>query len=152
MRTIVIGVDGSDTSKRALQWALDYAEPDDRLIAAHVWRLIPAGAFEVPAIDLTDLESRARVVLQESLDEVVDEASSKDGPTIESVVRMGHVGEALIELSADADLLVVGTRGYGGFRGLLLGSVSTYIVHHAKCPVTIIPPTPGRGEEAGAGD
>lgn len=148
MRTIVVGVDGSDTSKRALRWALDYADPSDRLIAAHVWRLIPAGAFEIPAIDLTDLENRARVVLQDSLDEVVGESAGDDGgPTIDTVVRMGHVGEALIELSHDADLLVVGSRGYGGFRGLLLGSVSTYIVHHAKCPVTVIPPTPATEEE-----
>ncbi len=147
MRTIVVGVDGSETSKEALRWALDYADPSDRLIAAHVWRLIPAGAFEVPAIDLTDLENRARTVLQESLDEVVGAAAPADGPTIDTVVRMGHVGEALIELSHDADLLVVGTRGYGGFRGLLLGSVSTYIVHHAKCPVTIIPPAPDDEEE-----
>ncbi len=148
MRTLVVGVDGSDPSKHALRWALDYSEPSDRLIAAHVWRLIPAGAFEVPAIDLTDLESRARAVLQDSLDEVVGEAAGADGgPTIDTVVRMGHVGEALIELSRDADLLVVGSRGYGGFRGLLLGSVSTYCVHHAKCPVTVIPPTPAADEE-----
>lgn len=143
MKTIVVGVDGSETSRRALRWALDYADDEDRIIAAHVWRLIPAGAFEVPALDLTDLESRARTILQDALDEVVGDVAGDDGPTIDTEVRMGHVGEALIELSTDADLLVVGTRGYGGFRGLLLGSVSTYIVHHARCPVTIVPPTTG---------
>ena len=144
MRTIVVGVDGSPTSKEALRWALDYARGDDRLIAAHVWRIIPAGAFEVPALDLVDLETRARTVLEEALEEVVAEVAEGDRPDIETEVRMGHVGEALIALSDEADLLVVGSRGYGGFRGLLLGSVSTYIVHHAKCPVTIVPPA---GEE-----
>lgn len=140
MRTIVVGVDGSPTSKAALRWALDYARSDDQLIAAHVWRIIPAGAFEVPALDLVDLETRAQTVLEEALEEVVEEVAQGDRPNVETVVRMGHVGEALITLSHDADLLVVGSRGYGGFRGLLLGSVSTYIVHHAQCPVTIVPP------------
>ena len=143
MKKIVVGVDGSETSRRALRWALDYADAEDHIVAAHVWRLIPAGAFEVPAIDLTDLEARARTVLQEALDEVVGDVAGDESPTIDTEVRMGHVGEALIELSTDADQLVVGTRGYGGFRGLLLGSVSTYIVHHARCPVTIVPPTVG---------
>lgn len=143
MKTIVVGVDGSETSKRALRWALDHAGADDRIIAAHVWRLIPAGAFEVPALDVIDLEARARAVLQDVLDDVVGDLAGQSGPAIDTEVRMGHVGEALIELSSDADLLVVGTRGYGGFRGLLLGSVSTYIVHHARCPVTIVPPTAG---------
>lgn len=147
MKTIVVGVDGSECARHALRWAIDYADPGDRITAAHVWRLIPAGAFEVPAIDLSDLESRAQTILQEALDEVVGEATADGGPAIETEVRMGHVGEALIELSRDADLLVVGTRGYGGFRGLLLGSVSTYIVHHTKCPVTIVPAAAQVGSE-----
>ncbi len=62
-----------------------------------------------------------------------------DGPTIKTGVSYGHPGSVLIDLSEDADMVVVGSRGHGGFRGLLLGSVSTYVVHHARCPVTVVP-------------
>jgi nucleotide-binding universal stress UspA family protein len=54
----------------------------------------------------------------------------------------GHPGRCLVDLSDEVDLLVVGRRGLGGFKGLLFGSVSTYVVHHADCPVVIIPAEP----------
>jgi len=65
-----------------------------------------------------------------------------DLPPITVRAIHGHPGQALLEAAKDAELLVVGTRGHGGFAGLLLGSTSTYLAHHAPCPLVIVPATP----------
>jgi nucleotide-binding universal stress UspA family protein len=76
---------------------------------------------------------------EQALAHAVDAVFGPDHPAwLRTRVVEGHAAQVLIEASADADLLVVGCRGYGGFAGALLGSVSTYCVHHARCPVTVI--------------
>lgn len=89
------------------------------------------------------------VSIQRSSEALVAEAiaRSSDGSTeaveIETVLAEGSPGHALIEASESADLLVVGVRGHGGFRGLMLGSVANQVAHHARCPVVIVPrPSP----------
>jgi nucleotide-binding universal stress UspA family protein len=139
-RRIVVGVDGSPASRRALGWAVDEARArGGRVEAVHAWH-VPATAVAFGAVPPeggdTD-EARAR----RRLDEIVDGTPSSDlaGP-IERVVTYGPAPLVLLEAAKGADLLVVGRRGLGGFAGLLLGSVSTHCAHHAPCPVLIVPP------------
>jgi len=134
MQRIVVGVDGSDSAKEALDWALARATPDDVVVLAHAWSLPAVGGFEMPVASLADFEVAAHGLVKD----IVAEVETEGGPTIETDVHSGHAGLRLTQLSEDADLVVVGCRGYGGFKGLLLGSVSTYVVHHASCPVAVI--------------
>ena len=141
-RRIVVGVDGSEGSKRALEWAAREA----RLRAAPleivlVWlpsALIYAGSgWSVADNEMFEglLES-ARERLERTCASV---APALDGLEVKRTVVEGTAARMLMDASVDADLLVVGTRGHGGFAGLLLGSVSAQCAHHSPCPVVIVP-------------
>lgn len=134
MQKIVVGVDGSESAKQAVEWALAHASAEDVVVIAHTWSIPAMSGYELPAANLGDFEVAARRLVSD----LAAEIETSDGPTIETEARSGHAGLRLTELSTDADMVVVGSRGYGGFRGLLLGSVSTYLVHHAKCPVVVV--------------
>lgn len=137
MSKIIVGIDGSQQSTEALRWALDYASSEDQIVATHAWQIPPMSGFEFPAYNPADVELYAHELVEQVVSETVPE--SADGPKITTSVHHGHPGRVLIDESAGADLVIVGSRGFGGFRGLLLGSVSTYVVHHAICPVVVIP-------------
>ena len=132
---VVVGVDGSNPSRAALRWALDQA----RLTGARMRAII---AWEVPAyagwarIGSEDLGAAAGRLLSEA----VRDALGFDPPDIEvmETVLPGHPAQVLIDASAHAALLVVGSRGHGGFAGTLLGSVSQLCVQHAHCPVVVV--------------
>jgi nucleotide-binding universal stress UspA family protein len=149
MEKIVVGVDGSENGARALRWALDYAEHiGGRVIAAQAWSisaLAYGGPGFVAAIDPSEYERGAR----ESLERVVAEVASRvpEGVEIEQRVLEGGAAETLIDLARDegADLLVVGSRGRGGFAGLLLGSVSATLAHHTPCALAIVPSVADEG-------
>jgi nucleotide-binding universal stress UspA family protein len=124
---IVVGVDGSGPSKAALRWAVEEARlRGARVRAVHAWWIYPM--FE-PGADPTEA---VRAFVTETL----------DGQTDVEVTPVAVQGEqasvALVDAAEDADLLVVGARGAGGFVGLLLGSVSQQCTHHARCPVVIV--------------
>ena len=138
MAKIIVGIDGSEPSNAALGWAIEHAGPDDTLVLVHSWQIHAVGALEAVAYNPADFEVEAKRLMEAVVDQVIGEVAD-GGPTIESRVVHGHPGHELIEASKDADLLVVGSRGYGGFRGLLLGSVSTYAVHHAHSPIVVVP-------------
>jgi nucleotide-binding universal stress UspA family protein len=139
MSRIVVGVDGSEHAKRALRWAADEAgQRGAVLVVAHV--AAPprpsAAALAPPGTTAEELAALGREL-------VVDEALAEldtAGLEVERIVRTGHVTEELCELAADADLLVIGARGLGGFRGLLLGSATLQVVAHAPCPVVVVVP------------
>ena len=135
---IVVGVDGSEGSKAALQWAARQAKlTGASLDAVAAWDF-PAtyGWVPVPPEDL-DFAGFA----EKSLTDTVGEVFGKDVPaSLSHRVIQGHPAEVLVEASKGAELLVVGSRGYGGFTDALLASVSTYVVHHAHGPVTIVRP------------
>jgi nucleotide-binding universal stress UspA family protein len=139
--TIVVGVDGSESARAALRFALEEAGlrgATVRAVAAwHVPVAAYGDAFMPPNPDLlSDLEPRARKELEGALAEAGEQAA---GVEIEQVVREGPPARVLLDEADKADLLVVGSRGLGGFRGLLLGSVSQQCSHHAPCPVVIVP-------------
>jgi nucleotide-binding universal stress UspA family protein len=134
---VVAGVDGSETSARALSWALDDARARGGVVAAvHAWHVPFAMSLTAGARDHSAFEQAAGRLL----DQVVDGTASEypDVP-VERVLVGGSPADALLGAARDAALVVVGGRGVGGFRGLLLGSVSQQLAHHAPCPVVIVP-------------
>jgi nucleotide-binding universal stress UspA family protein len=143
MSGIFVGVDGSDHSRLALAWAL--REAAQRRMPLTVVSVRPAPVrpatdiyWAVPSLpaDARD-EGAERRVLQEFVDKVADE-TGETLPDISLVVEKGDPAEVLIRASRDADLLVVGSRGSGGFARLMLGSVSSKVVHHAASPVVVV--------------
>lgn len=138
--TIVVGVDGSDHSKAALRWAVkEAALRGARVRAVHAWQVYPAlhPGTTITARDFDEVRAQAGTFVEDFVKEVVPE---QNGVEIEAAAVQGEsVAPALIDEAAGAELLVVGSRGLGGFRGLLLGSVSQQCVHHARCPVVVLP-------------
>lgn len=132
---VLVGVDGSDHSVGALDFAFDIAQRTGApVVAMHVWWAGPMA---------TDADVRRR---SEAAGEVLSEALEPwrtrfpDVRLAETLVRSGTVAEEIVEESGGAGLVVVGTRGHGGFAGLLLGSVSLSVAQHAHCPVAIVRP------------
>jgi nucleotide-binding universal stress UspA family protein len=137
METIVVGVDGSDCSLSALRWAVQEARlRRAKIRAVHAWSFPHVSTFHEAAhvIELPLADEAAA-----ALDRAVA-AAHPDGPDveIEQVVVEGPAAAMLVEAARDASLLVVGSRGLGGFTGLLLGSVSQQCAQHAACPLVII--------------
>ena len=135
VQTIVVGVDGSDASVEALRRAQGLALPlSATVIALASWDVPPVYDGYV-AMGIDDFDARAREILQES----IEKAFGAEAPAnVEARIVQGHPRHTLIEASRDADMIVVGRRGHGGFGGLLLGSVSSALVAHAHCPVLVV--------------
>jgi nucleotide-binding universal stress UspA family protein len=137
---IVVGVDGSETAKLATRWAAKEAKlrgAKMELVAA--WE-IPANTYGFGFAAITedlmkDLIKAAEANLAAALDEVRAEAGDVE---VETATAEGQAARVLLDASKDADLLVVGSRGLGGFRDLLLGSVSQQCGHYCTCPVVIV--------------
>jgi len=135
---IVVGVDGSECSKDALRWAARQAEFTGATMDAVLAWEFPVFYGWAPA-DSQDLDF-ARFA-EQTLAQAVDDVFGPDHPGwLRTRVVEGHAAQVLVVASAEADLLVVGSRGHRRFAGALLGSVSTYCVHHAHCPITVIRP------------
>lgn len=136
---IVVGVDGSEHSLAALRWAAEEARLRGctlRVVAAFTTPLMTTG-YEMMAPDPTDLHNATDSLLDAVVASVRAEGLLEH-LEVEAEVLDGHAAERLIVCSEAADLLVVGSRGHGGFVGVLLGSVTTYCVNHAKCPVVVV--------------
>jgi nucleotide-binding universal stress UspA family protein len=143
MPGIVVGVDGSDRSRHALEWAIGEAALRNasleviavRQVAVDNWGLNP---LHMP----TDEKEReqVRAAAQQMVDKTAAQVGYKRPPSVHVRAITGIPAEVLLDVSRDADLLVLGSRGAGSFRRMLLGSVTSHIVHHAVCPVTVIPP------------
>lgn len=134
---VVVGVDGSPDAARALRWAQDEARRRNATLLLVNGVEIGAAAASPygSGVLMEQLEEGGEAVLAEALAEV-----RAAGFEAEGRIEVGSAAHALIEASRGADLLVVGSRGHGGFVGLLLGSVSAACAHHAHCPVVIIRP------------
>jgi nucleotide-binding universal stress UspA family protein len=138
-KIIVVGVDGSPGSRVALTWAAaEAAEHGADLVVVNVWEhtlLPPAGSVSVSERYVPDPSQRTA----DDLTQVIKEELGQEPPLfVQPRVKQGSPAKVLIEESAGADLLVVGTRGHGGFTGLVLGSVSQHVAAYAKCPVTVV--------------
>jgi len=132
---IVVGVDGSADSVKALDWAAHQAELTDALVEiVSTWKMPSSyGWASTPA------EYNPVADLKEKLEHVVEHArSAHPGVAFDVTIAQGDAAPCLLERAKDADLLVVGTRGHGGFTGLLVGSVSMHCATHAHCPVVIL--------------
>ena len=138
-KNIVVGVDGSPSSRTALTWAAaEAAEHGADLIVVNVWEHTlppPTGSVSVSERYVPDESQRTA----EDLVKLIKEELGEDPPVlVQPQVKEGNPAKVLIEQSEDADLLVVGTRGHGGFGGLVLGSVSQHVAGYAKCPVAVV--------------
>lgn len=135
VQRIVVGVDGSDTSVAALEWAADLASRIGASIEAVTTWQWPTGIGPViPFPEGYDPAGDARTMLESIVQPVADGHPSV---TVRNRIVEGHPAEALVEASRHADVLVVGSRGHGAFSGMLLGSVSQHCATHAASPVVI---------------
>lgn len=156
MNQIVVGVDGSEPSYRALRWALDEAAahgasvllastyrppPDTRdryeltFLPPEMVREVEQRLREARTEDRAQVKRRAEGVVRDAVHAV---GGAPDGVETKLLVSADDPAKLLVELSADADLVVVGRRGRGGLTGLVLGSVSQKVIHHARCPVVVL--------------
>jgi nucleotide-binding universal stress UspA family protein len=134
-RRIVVGIDGSPSSTEALQWAVKQAElTGSTLEALTTWEWPTSYGVALFLPDGYDPAADAQQVLEGVLEPVRKAHPDAD---IRPVVAEGHPALALVEASNNADLLVVGSRGYREFKGMLLGSVSEHCVAAAHCPVLV---------------
>jgi nucleotide-binding universal stress UspA family protein len=142
MAGIVVGIDGSDHSQRALEWAMKEAAIRHVPLTVITVHQAIAGysghAVAYPGDDA--LAGKAGKLAQEEADQVLARLGGTAPETVTVQAVTGLPAEALISASRDADMLVVGSRGSGGFARLRLGSVGTQVTHHAHCPVVLIPP------------
>lgn len=140
--TVLVGVDGSEPSDRALDWALREAKlRGDRLLAIHVWSMPWAMGYDVNWADDREVMAKdARAAIARQVASAEERTGITGVPVEVQAVMDERPGYALATMADQADLLVVGSRGRGGFTGSLLGSVSTTAVHHATCPVVVVRP------------
>ncbi len=131
---VVVGVDGSEGSKAALRWAARIAPVmNARIEAITAWEY-PA-TYGLPAnVEAWRPDLDAEQILHDTLEEVFGAGRP---PGLQGIVRQGHPREVLLAASSGAQMLVLGSRGHGGFTGLLLGSVSAACAEHAHCAVLV---------------
>jgi nucleotide-binding universal stress UspA family protein len=136
MERIVVGVDGSPAAHEALEWAIDEARRRDAVVeVVHAWHEPFITGYDY----LGELEAGGFETEAEGIIDAAVAAVDTTGVTVEHKVIPGRPSQVLVEEAKGAALLVVGSRGRGGFSGLLLGSVSQQASHHAPCPIVIIP-------------
>jgi nucleotide-binding universal stress UspA family protein len=146
MTGIVVGVDDSAHSRHALRWAMD--EAILRHAPLTIMTVLP-GQVRPATMSYWGLrtysdDSGTQDEVRKAIQQFVDEVASGIGTTVPEVtvsVVTGNPAEELLKASGDAAMLIVGSRGNGGFGRLLLGSVSSQVTHHAQCPVVVIPGT-----------
>ncbi len=139
MGRIVVGLDSSKESIRALRWALEEARL--RGSELHLVHAYPTPELvALPAVVTLPSDDELRVAAGEVLDEQLAKVGGAGEVSVTRTVRSGGAASVLCEAAEGAELLVVGARGLGGFRGLLLGSVTHQVVAHAPCPVVVTVP------------
>jgi nucleotide-binding universal stress UspA family protein len=142
MPGIIVGIDGSAHSYQALEWAVHEAAVRHAPLTVLTVNQAVAGYWISPVAYPGDMQriKQARDAAQAETDSVLKKVGEESRPPSVTVQAVnGLPAEELLNACADADMVVVGSRGAGGFKRLLMGSVSTQVTHHAHCPVVVIP-------------
>lgn len=137
MGRIVVGIDGSVASVDALRQAVSLAGAlSAEVDAVHTWQIGYAATelSMLPALPRSDIEAAARRVVDDAI-----RSTGEHDVVINPIVSEGDPAATLLDAAEGAEMLVVGSRGHGGFVGLLLGSVSHKVINHAPCPVLVVP-------------
>ena len=138
---IVVGLDGSNGSRAALRWAIGEArltQSTIEVVTGYVPTYVPASPdFGYLPLEPADLIVEVDRMQDNTVATIIEECHGSD-VTITRRVLKGRGADVVIEAAAQADMAIVGSRGRGGFRGMLLGSVSQHIAQHAPCPVVIV--------------
>jgi nucleotide-binding universal stress UspA family protein len=135
-RRIVVGVDGSGSSRAALAWALGQARATGGVLeVVTAWEIPLAIRNPWPPGLTTDFQELAKKAQAEAIESL---PGTTDHVEIRSKIVEGNAADVLLDAASGADLLVVGSHGHGGFMRALLGSVGQHCVHHATCPVVVI--------------
>ena len=141
MSGVIVGVDGSGHSQRALEWAIREAALRQTTLTVLAVHQAVAG-YRGDAVDYPGdkpATEHAREAAQTETDKVLEAIGGQRPSEVAVKALNGLPAAELIRASEDAEMIVLGSRGTGGFARLLMGSVSTQVTHHAKCPVVIIP-------------
>lgn len=153
---VVVGIDGSVAARQALHIAIQEAQWRHASVVAVMVIIVPSLALHgLDDSDAERLKSFSNDLAQREIDEARERYGDDFPVPVELVTRVGHPGDELIQEAGGnnkqgpAELLILGSRGLGGFRGLLLGSVTTYVAHHPPCPLMIVRPT---DDDLGSGD
>jgi nucleotide-binding universal stress UspA family protein len=136
---IIVGIDGSEPSANALRWAADEARRRDvglHIVTCWSYPMIPWGPYQ-PPISSEEFVQAARETAEAEVDKVL--GADREGLDVTMEVLEGAPSLRLLDFGRIAEMFVVGTRGRGGFAGLLLGSVSQHLTEHARCPVVVVP-------------
>jgi nucleotide-binding universal stress UspA family protein len=141
MSGIIVGVDGSGHSRKALEWAVNEAAIRHAPLTVLTVQQAVVGYLGgvVPYPGDQALAEHARHAAQESADKALAQLGDSRPASVTVKAVIGTPAEALLKAGIDADMVVLGSRGAGGFARLLMGSVSTQVTHHATCPVVVIP-------------
>jgi len=142
MPGILVGIDGSSHSRRALEWAINEAAVRQVPLTVLTVQQAITGFWGAPVVypGDADLAEHARKVAQEETDQALDKLGAGSRPPAVAVLAtIGAPAEEILKAAEDADMIVVGSRGAGGFKKLLMGSVSSGVAHHSRRPVVIVP-------------
>jgi nucleotide-binding universal stress UspA family protein len=137
---IIVGNDGSDAAEPALRWALGHARAMGGTVrVVRGWSMRTAPRPESQSVgNIPPIEDFEAAVLKELGADTSPVVADYAGVEVEYVAKRGPAANALLDCAADADLVVVGARGLGGFHGLALGSVTDQVTRHSPCPVVIV--------------
>lgn len=137
---IVVGIDGSKTSREALRFALHEATlRGTRVRVVHAWSSLSHLPLSGPGVITPVDPGSMRELAESTLRSVVESVAGERAGEVERVLVAGSASDAILEHAHDAELIVVGSRGLGAVAGLLLGSVSKQVLHQARSPVVVIP-------------
>jgi nucleotide-binding universal stress UspA family protein len=142
MSGIVVGMDGSAHSHAALDWAMREAgirQTSLTVMTVVAAQVSPWSGRPLAVPDEEEILPRVRKAVDDAVAKAASQVSGAQPTSVTVSASVGFPTKALVEASKDADLLVVGSRGTGGFGELLMGSVATQVAHHASCPVVIVP-------------